>query len=217
VPAPLESSGFADYVVPRFSLKTGIRISRVAQAEAAEMRFTAEGTPLFSGLGTQWALEHDGDPRAERFLDWLRSDVGKRTIESYQTPDGQVFSTVVRKAVVAVMPDYDGDADRGEALSLSLCGRCHVINEKNRMNGMGSTPSFAMLRSLRDWDDRFARFFLLNPHPAFTQIAEVSEPFDPSLPPPIVPMEMTQGDLDAIMAYVQGIAPADLGAPLHLQ
>jgi hypothetical protein len=30
-------------------------------------------------------------------------------------------------------------------------------------------------------------------------------------------MEMTQGDLDAIMAYVQGIAPADLGAPLHLQ
>lgn len=217
VPEALEASGFAQHVVPRFSLKTGVRIARVGEGAEAEMAFSTEGKPIFEGLGAQWALTHDGDARAVRFLDWLRSDVGRRTIESYTAPDGSAFSTAVRQVRATVTLDYDGDALKGEALSLHHCGRCHVINEKNRMNGMGSTPSFAVLRSLKDWDVRFEQFFVLNPHPSFTQIEEITLPFDPSLPPPIVPMEMTQADLEAILAYVQGLAPADLGAPLQHQ
>lgn len=217
VPNVLEQSGFAQFVVPRFVLKTGVRITRVGEDEAAQMRFTQGGQTLFVGLGKQWSFEHEGDARAERFATWLRSDIGKRTIESFIAPDGSPFTTQVAAAVAAPVVDFDGDVAEGETLSLSMCGRCHVINEKNRMNGMGATPSFAVLRSLTDWDDRFQTFHLRNPHPSFTQIEDITDPFDPSLPPPIVPMEMTQADLDAILAYVAIMAPADLGAPLQTQ
>lgn len=217
VPEALEQSGFAQFVVPRFVLKTGVRIARVGGDDIAEMRFTNEGTALFEGLGERWAFEHNGDAGAERFAAWLRSDIGRRTIESFKAPDGGTFSTRIKTVVAAPVLNYDGDAVQGEELSLHLCGRCHVINDKNRMNGMGATPSFAVLRSFRDWDDRFQTFHLRNPHPSFTQIADISEPFDPSLPPPIVPMEMTQADLEAILAYVADMTPADLGAPLQTQ
>lgn len=217
VPEPLVTSGFAKYVVPRFSLKTGVRIDIVEESADAEMRFGNEEPAVFEGMEARWSLTHDGDERAVRFSDWLQSDVGKRTIESFTGPAGETFAIAAKQARVVQATVYDGDAALGEKLSLSLCGRCHVINETNRMNGMGSTPSFAVLRSLQDWDDRFARFFLLNPHPSFTQVEDVSDPFDPTLPPPIVPLEMTQGDLEAILAYVQHVPPADLGAPLQLQ
>ncbi|WP_299405542.1 cytochrome c [uncultured Roseobacter sp.] len=217
VPTLLEQSGFAQFVVPRFVLKTGVRITRVGESEAAGMRFTTEGRALFEGLGARWGFEHDGGEGAERFATWLRSDIGKRTIESFVAPDGSRFSVQVKAVAVTPVLRYDGDPVAGETLSLSMCGRCHVINEKNRMNGMGATPSFAVLRGLSDWDDRFATFHLRNPHPSFTQIEDITDPFDPTLPPPIVPMEMTQKDLEAILAYVSGITPADLGAPLQTQ
>ncbi|MGZ2257306.1 c-type cytochrome [Roseobacter sp. A03A-229] len=217
VPEALEQSGFAQYIVPRFALKTGVRVLRVAETDAAEMRFMTTETPLFDGLGQGWTLEHDGDPRALRFADWLRSEVGRKTIESFVAADDSRFVTRAVGATAPVTLDYEGDRVQGERLSLALCGRCHVINETNRMNGMGATPSFAVLRTLADWDDRFATFHLRNPHPSFTQIAEVTDPFDPSLPPPIVPLEMTEADLEAILAYVSGLSPADLGAPLHVQ
>ncbi len=217
VPDVLEASGFAQYLVPRFSLKTGVRIARVGAEETAEMRFAQDGSVLFEGAGQRWGLAHTDDPRALRFADWLRSDIGRKTIESFVAPDGSPFVAVEPGAAVPVALAYEGDRAAGERLSMTLCGRCHVINESNRMNGMGATPSFAVLRALRDWDDRFATFHLRNPHPSFTQIADVTDPFDPTLPPPIVPLEMTQADLEAILAYVSGIAPADLGAPLHFQ
>ncbi|MBW4710054.1 cytochrome c [Roseobacter sp. YSTF-M11] len=217
VPGALEKSGFAQFLVPRFVLKTGVRITRVGEDEAAQMRFTTDGRALFEGLGERWALAHEGGAGAERFADWLRSDIGLRTIESFVAPDGSRFSTQIKAAAIAPVLNYDGDPVKGEQLSLRMCGRCHVINEKNRMNGMGATPSFAVLRTLSDWDDRFATFHLRNPHPSFTQIEDITDPFDPSLPSPIVPMEMTQADLEAIVAYVSGLPPADLGDPLQTQ
>lgn len=217
VPEALESSGFAQFVVPRFSLKTSIRITRVAPGDAAQMNFARDGEIVFVGLGEQWGFSHNGDPRAERFLTWLKSDVGKRTIESFTAPDGTAFSTEVAAVAVEAEITFEGDAAAGEELSLSMCGRCHVINHKNRMNGVGSTPSFGVLRALPNWDTRFATFHLLNPHPSFTQIENVTEPFDPTLPPPIVPLTMTLDDLEAILAYVAEIEAADLGAPVQSQ
>jgi hypothetical protein len=111
----------------------------------------------------------------------------------------------------------EGDAVAGEEISLTQCGRCHVINEKNRMNGMGSTPSFRVLRSLPSWQERFETFYVLNPHPSFTQIEDVTPPFDPARPSPIVPIEITLDDLEAILAYVSLVEPADLGAPIQSQ
>lgn len=217
VPSALEQAGIVQYIAPRFSLKTSVRITQVPEGEAAQMRFGGEGTPVFERAGQRWFLAHDGDARALRFLDWLQSDIGKNTIESFTAEDGSSYSAQLTEAEEAVVVVYEGDALKGEALSMRHCGRCHVVNEKNRMNGIGSSPSFRLLRALPNWDTRFATFHLLSPHPSFTQIAGVTDPFDPARPPPIVPMEMTLGDLEAILAYVSAIEPADLGAPLQLQ
>jgi hypothetical protein len=93
-----------------------------------------------------------------------------------------------------------------------------VIDASNRWNGLGSTPSFAVLRGLPDWATRFEGFFARAPHGAFTQIDGVTAPFAINRPPPIAPVEMTLDDLDAILAYVQQvITPADLGAPIRHQ
>ena len=110
-----------------------------------------------------------------------------------------------------------GDALAGERLALVNCGRCHVVGEKNRMGGIGSTPSFAMLRTLGDWERRFRAFFTLNPHPAFTQVPGVTPPFDQARPPPIAPLEITLADIDAILAYAASLAPADLAEPLKYE
>ncbi|ABG32427.1 conserved domain protein [Roseobacter denitrificans OCh 114] len=217
VPEVLETSGFMQFLVPRFSLKTGVRIDRDAAVSDADMAFGAQGTAVFEGLGQVWHLSHVGDARAERFLTWLQSDVGIRTIESYASPQGDVFSVPTEEVAAVEAVVLDGDAMAGETLSLALCGRCHVVNESNRMKGMGSTPSFALMRSFEDWHTRFATFHLLKPHPSFTQIEGVTAPFDESRPSPMVPMTMTPDELDAILAYVSGIAPADLGAPLKHQ
>jgi hypothetical protein len=217
VPQVLEDAGFMQFLVPRFSLKTSIRITRVAEGDDAQMRLGSDGTPVFTGPDAAYALQHDGDPRAERFLDWLTSDVGQRTIESFEAPDGTIFGLPAAIKATKAETAIKGDAVLGETLSLNKCGRCHVVSEKNRMKGMGSTPSFALLRTFEDWQTRFATFHELKPHPSFTQLSGVSEAFDPSRPPPIVPLTMTLDDLEAILAYVAGIKPADLGAPLQVQ
>ena len=94
-------------------------------------------------------------------------------------------------------------------------GRCHVIDDTNRMKGLGSTPSFQVLRTLPNWQGRFEAFYALAPHGAFTQVKDVTPPFDPRHPPPIVPLEMTLDDLEAIAAFAGTLPPADLGAPLQ--
>ena len=73
------------------------------------------------------------------------------------------------------------------------------------------------MRAFPDWVDRFMGFYALNPHPAFTQIEGVSPPFDEARPSPIVPMEMTLDEVDAVLAYVAAMEAADLGAPLDFR
>lgn len=115
---------------------------------------------------------------------------------------------------IAAMPAGAEDYAPGEKLTLFNCGRCHVINERNRYGGIGSTPSFAALRSLDDWEARFDAFFSLNPHPAFTQIDGVTEPFPPDRPSPIHPLTLTLDDIRTIREFARTIPPKDLGAPI---
>ena len=215
-PDALVETGFLQYLLPRFSLKTGVRI--MLDDEGAQARLTEDtGTPVFQGAEVLWRLDHVPGPHTNRFLDWLRSDVGARTIVAFAPDGGPAFTLPVqtREVEQAVIPDADTQA--GERLSLVLCGRCHVVNDKNRMKAIGSTPSFAVLRTLPGWIERFEAFYALKPHGAFTQVADVTPPFDPARPPPIAPVELTLGDLDAILAYVATVVPADLGAPIHSQ
>jgi len=212
-PDALVESGLLKHIMPRFSLKTQVRIALVeTEADAA---FGDDGFVTFEGLDQIWRFAASDDPDALRFAEWLRSDVGRNTIDGYQVDGVALFSSEIEVEETVIAVTYDGDALRGEEVSLSHCGRCHVVSEKNRMNSIGSTPSFSVLRTLRDWEDRFQTFYVLNPHPAFTQVADVTAPFDPARPSPIQAVEMTLDDLENIMAFVQGITPADLGRPIQ--
>ena len=214
-PDALVESGLLKYILPRFTLKTQTRITLTAPDATAGAQFGDTGIVVFEGLDTVWKFDAGADPDAQRFADWLRSDVGRNTVDSYQVDGVAPFTSEIKVEKVVVQITYDGDVLRGEEVSLSHCGRCHVVSDKNRMNSIGSTPSFAVLRTLRDWEDRFQAFYVLKPHPAFTQIEDVTEPFDPTRPSPIAAVEMTLDDLENIMAFVQGIAPADLGRPVQ--
>jgi hypothetical protein len=214
-PATLVETGFLQHLLPRFALKHGVRITQVASGGDAVIG--ANGIAVFSGLDTIWHLDHNGADGPMVFETWLTSDIGKRTIAGFQ-PDGDtIFSGEISVERVVADLTYDGDPVAGETLSLIHCGRCHVINDSNRMHGMGQTPSFALMRTFEDWQNRFSTFYALNPHPSFSQVKDITPPFPLNLPPAIVPLEITQADLESIVAYVATIPPADVGAPLQNQ
>ena len=106
---------------------------------------------------------------------------------------------------------------RGEKLALVNCGRCHVIGPRNRMGGIGSTPSFPVLKRIEDWEDRMKAFWTLRPHPSFTQIKGVTEPFPEDRPAHIHPILLTLEELDEIIAYARTVEPADLGGELRMK
>ncbi len=223
----LAENGFLKHLLPRFSLKTGIRSSAVDLAPGVEADVllgpqgaVTAGRPVFRDGDALYAARIEEGGRtglAERFLDWLMSDIGQRTVAAFAPGGTPLYAPAAGARAEAEAPAVTGDALAGERLALVHCGRCHVIGPQNRMAGIGSTPSFAMLRALGDWDRRFRAFFTLNPHPSFTQIAGVTPAFDKARPPPIAPLEMTLADLDAILAYAASIQPADLAAPLKFQ
>jgi len=215
-PDDVTETGLLKHILPRFSLKTSIRV-RPNPDGPMILADRPPGTAVFQRAGTVYYLRIDESKRQIRFRDWLLSEIGKRTVNNFQ-PDGQpLFDANVSVAAVETGPAFEGDLALGAKLSLELCGRCHVIGQQNRGKGIGSTPSFAVLRSLSNWDERFQSFFVLRPHGAFTQIKDVTEPFDPQRPSPISPIEMSIEDLDAILAYVSATQAADLGAPLQTQ
>lgn len=207
-PDVLIETGFLKHLLPRFSLKTQVRI---ALAPGGEANFGPQGAPVFRHKDVLYHLSSGGDADVARFRDWLTSDVGKRTIEAFEG-----FSADVAVEKVAVVAEITGDAALGEEVSLKKCGRCHVVSQKNRMKGIGSTPSFRLMRTFGDWQERFEAFFVLKPHPAFTQITDVTEPFPVDRPSPISPIEVTLEEIEAIVAYVAQVAPADLGAQIKV-
>lgn len=215
-PESVTETGLLRYILPRFSLKTGIRITEDTGGLLV-LRDGPPGVPVFGRGDSVYFLTLPDDPRAVRFADWLTSDIGRRTVDAFAVDGQQVFTSAVEVAVTVEAPMFDGDPEEGARVSLAHCGRCHVIGPQNAGSSIGSTPSFAVLRTLADWDVKFQAFFTLAPHPAFTQIEDVTPPFDPARPSPIVPVLMTLDDLEAILAYVATVPAADLGAPLQYQ
>jgi len=214
----LVDSGLTKYLLPRFSLKTAIRIDLVKAGEADVRLGLRDGLPvILRGDQVFYVKKIGKGPKAARFVDWLGSEIGQRTIAAFRHNGVQIFTGAVNLAKVVAEVTFTGDIVAGEALSFRNCGRCHVIGPKNRMNGVGSTPSFALMRTFPDWQHRFEAFFTLRPHPSFTQITGVTEAFADHLPPMIVPLEISVDELDSILAFVATIEPADLGAPIAHQ
>lgn len=214
-PDALVQTGLMQHILPRFSLKTRVKVDLVPEPQA-QMVLGDTGRALFEGAGQVWHMDvrDEGHPGVQRFADWLTSEVGRNTVTSF-APGGTAPFTLPQKqerAVAAVQ--YDGDAALGHAVSLKKCTRCHAVDAATRGAGIGSTPSFSVLRSLPDWEGRFAAFYALNPHPAFTQVAEVTPPFPVERPSPIVPIELTLEEVEAVLAYVATMKAAALGAPL---
>ncbi|MEM8582561.1 MAG: hypothetical protein AAGF50_15300 [Pseudomonadota bacterium] len=217
----LIDSGLVKYLVPRFSMKTSVRVTVLPLDEkdpTAAQLTAGPGRLALAREGTDYRLElPEGDPDAARFGDWLLGDVGQRTIASFAPESGAPFDAAANRAPPKKELDMSVDVSKGIELSLVHCGRCHVIGPQNQMNGIGSTPSFGVLRTFADWERRFESFYVLNPHPSFTQVAEVTPAFNPERPPPIIPVEITLEELDEILAFVARMKPADLGAPIRHQ
>ncbi|MEP1768779.1 MAG: hypothetical protein ABJJ53_19335 [Sulfitobacter sp.] len=220
-PDSLIQTGFLKHLLPRFSLKTGIRITVSEQGahfeQGAQAFLGSEGTPVFAQADTLWHLRTDARADTAAFQTWLLSDVGKRTIEAFAPQGTPLFSADVAVAKPAQTATVTGDLVLGEAASLTHCGRCHVVNDINRMKAVESTPSFALMRTFPDWQTRFETFFLLAPHPAFTQVTGITAPFPEHLPSPMSPLVMTWEEVEAITAYAGSLPPADLGQPLQTQ
>ena len=218
-PEALIETGLFDYILPRFTLKHRVRVALVDTPAEAHITLGPEGRPLFNGPAQPWAMDiRDPDhPGTATLADWLTGEIGRNPILAY-APDGNaLFSEADTIEPENAPADLAGDPALGLRISKAKCTRCHAVDDSTRMAGIGSTPSFAVLRSLPDWEQRFAAFYVLNPHPSFTQIAEVTPPFDDLNPSPIVPMEMTLDEVDAVLAYVAAMDAADLGAPLQHQ
>jgi len=125
------------------------------------------------------------------------------------------FPALLAVLPLTVRPATAQDYAPGEKLTIINCGRCHVVSPKNKMGGIGSTPSFAVLRTFPDWEERMKAFWTLRPHPSFTQVEGVTAPFAEDQPAHVHPIRLTLAELDQIIAYARTVPPADLGSGLN--
>lgn len=220
VPDDMITSGFTKHLLPRFGFKTRIKIAPVAQGETADIAFVEnsdDGTVVFRSTGGA-TISLRVDPsnsspeKSDKFLDWLKSDPGKAAVEGFPSGGPSVYVTSFATEVKEVVVELDGDVAMGSKLALFHCGRCHVVDERNPFGGIGSTPSFPALRGRTGWSDLFLAFWTENPHPSFTQVTDVTEPFDDMRPSHIAPVVVTLEEIDAITAYVGTLEPKNLGA-----
>ena len=245
--ARLDSSGLLQFLVPRFALKSGIRVTVEPGDEAALDGLAAAGgaDALIAGEALARAVRDRGDgerPRpafhsaepdgggafavvvipggagaehAAAFADWLTSEIGQRTVASFDPGTGVAYLPGAQDVAApeAVLPQ--GDAGLGEDLAHAHCGRCHVVSERNRFGGIGSTPSFGALRAIPTWQEKFQNFWTEPPHPVFLRVEGLTAPFDPDRPPHIAPVEIDVDELAAIVAYAASITPKDLGAAVR--
>ena len=224
-PGMLET-GFDKHILPRFKFKHRIALTAVGPDDEAEIAFLVDDESpgrVFSTMDGQAVrlvalVEESTAMESEAtFREWLSSTPGRAAIETF-APNGKVlFSTEAPVAELVIAKTMDGDTELGSQLAILHCGRCHVVDERNRMGGIGSTPSFAALRGREDWDNLFMAYWTQNPHPSFTQIAGLTEPFSPDRPTHVQPVELTLDDVEAITSFVGTIKALDLGAPIQSQ
>ncbi len=101
----------------------------------------------------------------------------------------------------AAAPRAEGNVEAGRKFAATHCSRCHVVGEENKYGGIGSTPSFPLLVTLRDYRERFQSFYERRPHPVFARMANVDKWVD--LPSPVVEFDVTAADIDNIMAFIE--------------
>ncbi|PCJ86130.1 MAG: hypothetical protein COA52_15360 [Hyphomicrobiales bacterium] len=227
VPENLIESGFTKHLLPRFRFKTRVRIGAVSGGEAADMALTDVAVPGeiavmsdVSGKAYHLSITATDDAKLKnigKFKAWLSSKPGRSAITKFKINGKQAFIPGEEKKIEEVAIEVDGDADEGSKLALQHCGRCHVIDERNLFGGIGSTPSFGAMKTLPNWFERFSVFWTINPHPSFTQVEGITEPFNPARPPHIAPVMLTVEEVEAITAFVVKLPVKDLGADVEMR
>ena len=97
------------------------------------------------------------------------------------------------------------------------CTRCHVVGDLNKYGGIGSTPSFGAIKSLPDWQDRFAAFWSLLPHPSVVQVEGMSPERPKGVLATTKQILLTPSEVEAILAYVDTVPVKDLGGGVRYQ
>ena len=119
---------------------------------------------------------------------------------------------IVYLGVMAIMPQTasaDDAVAKGREIVRQHCTRCHVVQDMNPYGGIGSTPSFAALKWLSDWEHRFEVFYTLPPHPALVNIQGITEERSAFLPAFVTEIELQIDDIDAILAFVRTLETPD--------
>lgn len=217
-PQDMIDSGFLSHLLPRFKLKHRIAVVPVPNGQQADMALDTgqTGIPVFGDAqGNAFRLVLLAETDATRkFHDWLQSDPGRGAIAGFPRGGPPAYTTELKEETVETGPEITGDAALGSKLALVHCGRCHVVDKRNRMGGIGSTPSFAAMRARAHWVDLFTKFWSENPHPSFTEVIGVTEPFSETRVAHVAPMRVTPGEIDAIVAFVETLKPLNLGGPV---
>lgn len=115
----------------------------------------------------------------------------------------------------AVQAEATGLLKQGETLVRQHCTRCHVVGDMNKYGGIGSTPSFGAIKSLPDWNDRFAAFWSLLPHPSVVRVEGLSPDRSKGLLATTKQIFLTPDEVDAILAYVDTVPVKDLGGGIN--
>lgn len=118
-----------------------------------------------------------------------------------------VIRTIVAVLALFIAPAFgsfaDGDAANGRRIAETHCQRCHVVSPENRLAGINSTPSFMILASLRDWEERFLSFFERPPHPVMVRVPGV--PRKSAEPATIAEFEVTPEGVADLAAYAASL------------
>jgi len=130
---------------------------------------------------------------------------------------GLVLGMTSLVSVSAVQAEQSTLLKQGEKLVRQHCTRCHVVGDLNKYGGIGSTPSFGAIKSLPDWQDRFAAFWSLLPHPSVVQVEGISPERPKDLLATTKQIFLTPDEVDAILTYVDTVPVKDLGGTVRYQ
>ena len=92
-----------------------------------------------------------------------------------------------------------GGLEEGRKLAQKHCAVCHVVGDFNKFGGIGSTPSFQMLASMKDGKERFQSFFARRPHPSFIFLPDQAPLANMPLNAP--PVRLTYEEIENIVSF----------------
>ena len=214
-------SELVQYVVPRFSLKTRIRLDRVESAGDIQLvtdrpETGVEVLKLVSGetvyvTAVGGAVENSD---YQAFVDWLISEPGRATIADFELDGQQIAIPATAEEAAPIEMVIVGNLENGRELSHDHCRRCHKVDRADKYAGIDNAPSFHAMRSFDDWYIRFSTFYAVSPHKALISVEGSGIKKDRALIT-IAPIDLRMDDINDIVAFVHSLTPLDLGKPIQ--